>query len=741
MIPSLSGEAKRLRHEDAGLSDLRRDALMRILGVLAICAFLLLLLSGIYISQVSVRPAYVALALAAITGLTARNTHHGVSVATTGLVLGLVGVIAGSIVLLPDAPVMAGLCVPVLIATVLLGTPFGLATLLSGGALVVAVTVHYTSIPLAHVVMLTFGLAGLILVCSIVLWRSFYTVLDWSWASYAAAQERAAELRERQVELGRLNQSLILAYEHIRQTSAQVERARHAAEEARRLKAEFAASVSHELRTPLNLIIGLSELMVVTPHAGAPGLPDVYRADVEAIYRNACHISNLIDDVLDLSQIEAHHMGLLKEWRSLHDIVSEATATVRTLFENTGLWLDVRLPDDLPPLFVDPVRIRQILINLLNNAVRFTEEGGVTIGARLEDEQVVVDVIDTGVGIAPQDLPGVFQEFWRSGEPRRGRRGSGLGLAVSKRFAELHGGNMWVTSSPGRGSTFSLALPRGDKAVVHETDFATGFWQHLEQPTTDRPTILLVDPEPEELRVFQRYLDGYRVDVVSGAATVATLAEQTATRAIVVGTVARRDDVRRALQHGDPTQCGLRVPIITCGLRTSKTIAHELGVTDYLVKPVTHQQLQRALRRFGRTVRDLVVVDDDPEMLHLLTRMVSAIAPRCQVRTAVDGWQALDLLFDRPPSGVLLDLLMPGLDGYGVLARMKQDQRLATVPVVVISARGAEDNSLVTDTLEISQVGGLHVAELCRWIRAGLDVRQPPSADANAPGRRAEPVG
>lgn len=729
-----------LRRENTDLNELRRNALARVLGAFAIGAFVLLLLNGIYIAQIGVRPAYLALGLVAVTAASARISTSSVSAASLVLIIGLVGVISSALVLLPDFPSAAALCIPVLVATVLIGTTAGIATLFLGGCLLVSTALSTGIVPSAEFLSLSFGLGGLVLVCSVTLWRSFYTVLDWSWASYEQAQERSSELRERQAELGRLNQSLILAYEQIKQTSIHLERARQAAEEARRLKAEFAANVSHELRTPLNLIIGLSELMVVTPHAGAPNLPDVYRADVEAIYRNACHISNLIDDVLDLSQIEAHRMGLLKEWVSLHEIVSQATTTVRTLFENTGLWLDVRLPDDIPLLFVDPVRVRQVLINLLNNAVRFTEEGGITISGRIQDDQVNVDVTDTGTGIPAPELREVFQEFSHSGEPRRGRRGSGLGLTVSKRFVELHGGSMWVESTPGIGSTFSFSIPVGSKTVVHEAELAKTLWQRLEQQTSSVPSVLLIDPEPQALRAFQRYLDGYHVASVPDAPSAIKFVERSAVEAIIVASPARRDSVRRAFRHVDSPQFGRRVPVITAGLRTSTTIARELGVLEYLVKPVTQQQLQRAFRRFGRAPRDLVIVDDDPEMLHLLTRMVGVIAPRCQVRTASDGWQALELLADRVPSGLLLDLVMVGLDGHGVLAKIKSDQRLADIPVIVVSAHGDEDVGVVADTLEVSLPGGLRIGELCRWIRAGLDGRQPLSAPGLALKGPAVPV-
>jgi signal transduction histidine kinase/CheY-like chemotaxis protein len=736
MVAPVTAGTRQLRHEDVGLSDLRGEALRLLLGVLLATAFAILLVNGAFVSQLGVAPSYVALMLASVVAAAAGGLRRGIRIAAGILVFGLIGVVAVATALVPAASPWMALGIPVLIATVLLGAPSGIATLGIGGSVIAAVALSSGASSPGSVTLATFGLGGLVLVCSIVLWRAFYTVLDWSWSSYEQAQRHASELRERQGELGRLNQSLVLAYEQLKQVTGQLERARQAAEEARRLKAEFAASVSHELRTPLNLIIGLSELMVVTPRAPVP-LPELYRADVEAIYRNACHISNLIDDVLDLSQVEAHRMGLLKEWTTLREIVDQATATVRTLFENTGLTLDVRLPDDLPPLFVDPIRIRQILINLLNNAVRFTEEGGVTISARLDANRVVVDVVDTGVGIAADDLPGVFTEFWRSGEPRRGRRGSGLGLAVSKRFAELHGGNMWVTSEPGRGSTFSLGVPLGEKSLVQDTNLDRPMWQRLEQQVAARPTVLLLDPDADTLRVFRRYLDGYQIVPAPTAASVARFAGENSVGAIVVRTSEQRDLVGRALDHAGLTTPGSRLPIVSCALRTSAAIAHELTVSDYLVKPVGQSELRRALRRLGRSIRDVLLVDDDPEMLHLLARMIGSLAPRCQVRVAVDGWQAIELMRQQPAQVVFLDLLMPGLDGYGVIAQLRQTPGLEATPVVVITARGAEDDGLSAESLEITQRGGIAAGELIRWLRGGLaPPRQSPlgTAESEPPG-------
>src|SRR5262249_22616907 len=230
-------------------------------------------------------------------------------------------------------------------------------------------------------------------------------------------EQRTDDLRDREAELSRVAKSLREACIRLEEMNAELERAQRAAEDARRLKSEFAATISHELRTPLNLIIGFSEMMMNAPVAYAgQRLPESYRRDLEAIYRNAGQISRLIDDVLDLSQIDAQRMALERSNVSLRQIVDEATSTVALLLEHLGLCLTVHVSPDLPALYVDPTRIRQILINFLNNAARFTDRGGITVRATADEYEVVVAVTDTGVGIPPEDLPYVFEEFHQVGD-------------------------------------------------------------------------------------------------------------------------------------------------------------------------------------------------------------------------------------------------------------------------------------------------------------------------------------
>jgi len=243
--------------------------------------------------------------------------------------------------------------------------------------------------------------------------RNLYTALQWAWDGYCQARHNEEQIRERQVELKRTLKALDEANYRIRRMNYQLALARERAEEARCLKQQFAANISHELRTPLNLIVGFSEMMFLSPESyGGAQLPPPYRGNVDAIYRSGQHLLSLIDDVLDLSQIEAGRMALTKERINLGEVIEEAVDIVDSFMEAKGLSLQVEVPEDVPLVYADRTRLRQVLLNLLNNSCRFTERGSVTVRVEVEEAEVVVSVADTGVGIPRDTLPHIFEEFY-----------------------------------------------------------------------------------------------------------------------------------------------------------------------------------------------------------------------------------------------------------------------------------------------------------------------------------------
>jgi signal transduction histidine kinase/DNA-binding response OmpR family regulator len=631
-----------------------------------------------------------------------------------------------------NASVLFLLSLAVGIAGLLIGPGAGfLAAALTASALAASVLLSPTPLIPTSLAWLT-GIFAFLM--AFLLWVAMYPLrmtLHWAWASYERARQQTEALREHRAQLSRALKDLDLAYRRLETMAVELERARKAADEARRLKAEFAANISHELRTPLNLIIGFSEMMAMAPHTYGEPLPANYRGDVQAIYRNAKHLSNLIDDVLDLSQIEAGRMGLVKEPISIQAVVAEAISTVSHLFESKRLSLTTKLPDELPLIPADRTRVRQVLINLLNNAARFTDQGGVTITVTADPREVTVAVTDTGIGIAEEDLPKVFEEFRQlDASIRRRSGGSGLGLAISKKFVELHGGRMWVTSKIGEGTTFYFTLPVREELGISRPPPAWETWAHPTPGWDSRRTIVVVDEEPATARLFQRYLDDYQVLSAANEDEARRLAAQQAIHAIVVVSSSGESGwlrLRRA-REGLPT-----VPVVVCTLRGGTKAARPPGVVSYLVKPISSEQFLAALEGLGEQVRSLLIVDDDPEVVRLLSRMAH-LAPRpFQVMRAYGGVQALALLHRRRPGAVVLDLLMPEVDGYTVLEHMHADERLREIPVIVVTAKGQEEEVITAGLVGVTRRDGLSVGELMRCLRASLDALRPPCGISTIP--------
>jgi signal transduction histidine kinase/DNA-binding response OmpR family regulator len=737
------------------LEELRGDALRLLATSLVVAGAAAVIATGLLADVVALETWMVGVSLAAVAVVARRALGLGLPAATAVLVVGLGAALTGTILLYPGAPIVCLLCLVVFLASAFHGWTAGSATAVGTTALVATLAWGPArAISSGDAVVATL-LAWLSVCASSLVSRPLQTTLDWSWQSFSDALATTQQARVRQGELGRLSKSLAEAYDRMEHLARDLDRARQAADEARRLKSEFAAAISHELRTPLNLIIGFSEMMVVSPRSayGQP-LPEGYAGDLDVIYRNACHMSSLIDDILDLSQIDADRMALQKRPAALDQVVQQALSGLAPRVEQQGLMLTVDVPADLPPVFVDPIRVRQVLINLVINAVRFTDAGGIAVGARLAEDQqeILVSVSDTGVGIAPEDIPHVFDEFKQTGEPIRRRGGAGLGLTVSKRFVELHGGNMWAESVLGRGSTFFFTLPRHGNVVASAYSPQTALPERLGEGGPARE-VVVVDEAGDVARVLARYLDGFTVVRAGDVAQARRMVEQGAAQAVLLGTPAAAAAWAQGRAAG---QLARRVPVLSCPLHTMRSFGEELGVVEYLLKPVSRDRLRVALlaaaRRRGadrsagggrdgasRSRRRVLVAEDDPEMGRLLVQTVRSCAKTADVWLAPDGAACLELVESVQPDVLLLDLLMPRVDGYGVLAKLRADERFRDLPVIIISAKGNREETVSAGTIAISRADGLSVAEAVRCLRTNLDllVEAPTGIPA---GPRAESV-
>ncbi len=545
------------------------------------------------------------------------------------------------------------------------------------------------------------------------------------------AAEQMKEARESRADLALMSKQLQEYQERLRDTNRKLEIAFEQAEESRQAKARFAANVSHELRTPINLIVGFSEVMILAPEVYDELLPASYRADIDAVYRNAKHLQNLINDVLDISQLEARHLAIVKEKGNLGECVAETANMVADLIAKKGLSFQLDIPPDLPELWFDPVRIRQILLNLLVNAARFTSEGGITIRIAAADDEWVTSVIDTGIGLKEEEIPRVFDEFFQVGEEdAQGERGSGLGLTLSRELIRLHGGVMNVSSAgqPGLGSCFSFSLPTTRQLVARMSTSGA-----LSKPAPAEKRILVVDPDEAVTAFFSRYLKAHDVAVCNDEREALRRLAQSEPDILLM---AENHDYRRLLDQVQGKHSDLN--LITMPMPSGRAAIRQRGAYDYLVKPVSLEMLKKALRQFGPALESIMIIDDNRDIVRLFGQTLRSINPEFQIRSAYDGRDGIALMQDEPPDLLMLDVLMPEMDGFEVIDAMQRSAALADVPIVLISAKGASE--LITPAIQgeitIARGAGYAPLELVACVQALIDSIRPPANQKLARARR-----
>ncbi len=463
------------------------------------------------------------------------------------------------------------------------------------------------------------------------------------------------------------------------------------AKDADRLKTEFLANMSHELRTPLNSIIGFSRVIL----KGIDGpLTDMQKTDLEAIFTSGKHLLNLINDILDISKIEAGKMEFVFESTDIADLAETVmSSTAIALVKDTPVDLVSEIPDDVPMVLADARRIRQVITNLLGNAAKFTEEGFIRLEVTHDEQWVTVSVQDTGIGIPKERYHVVFKEFEQvdSSSTRR-YEGTGLGLPVSKKFIEAHGGKMWFESAEGQGSTFYFSIPiNGPGSVTSEEAEA----REPQAETADEYTILTVDDDEAVITLFRRYLgkQGYNVIGLTNADRVVEEAKRLKPYAITLDIIMPNRDGWQLIQDLKTDPETRNIPVVVCSIVSAADKGLSMGVADYLVKPVTERDLLKALARLAEggvspedgKGRRVLIVDDSPDDRNLLRRILENA--NYQVGEAEGGAEAIGRIRDQEPDLLILDLMMPVVDGFAVLENLKMDERTRQIPVVVVTAK------------------------------------------------------
>lgn len=552
---------------------------------------------------------------------------------------------------------------------------------------------------------------------------------------YHEAVKRLEEARQHRAEISVLLNEKNKSNYQLNRLNKMLNTARIKADEARMERDRFAMAVSHELRSPLNFIIGFSDLMVNSPetyaalHRWPRGLYD----DIQEIYRSSNHLLGLINDILDMGKIDAQQMILFREKVDLSALVDEVSQMVSGLVDKKGLWLKNDIESDLPPVFADRTRIRQVLLNLITNGLRFTDKGGLTIRLRREDEKTLrIEVEDTGIGIDRDNLEWVFEEFRQVGnENWRRTEGTGLGLSIGRRFIDLHGGKMGVESELGKGSLFYFTIPVMTPAAELELtaeDPSLGgdtARSRLRPADQDRLLIFLTQ-SPFWAKVFGQSLPGYQVLAFSSPKEMFAMVQKVFPRAVIIDDAFCDEQSVQLFVSQPPYD----VPIITFSIpMTSYSTTGKLeGVLRYLVKPVSRNQLIEAVTALGPTIRNLLVVDDDPSMVRYLTQVIHSSEYELPARdyrflTASTGEEALQHLAEGEVDAVLLDLDLPDINGLTLLNMIQKDDRLNQLPVVIISAQDLP-GALFTPKSGSMQVRVNHpfaISELQTILEALLD--------------------
>lgn len=579
------------------------------------------------------------------------------------------------------------------------------------------------------------------------------TTASWALFSFNQARQNLDEAREQRLELQQAQEDLSKANQELARLADRLKILQHIAEEARQAKVDFVSNVSHELRTPLNMIIGFTEVIAKSPHLYSSRLPAALMTDINAIQRNSQHLLSLVNDVLDLSQVEAGHMALSREWVPAEDIIRSAASVAQRLFDSKSLFLRLDLPGSLPEIFCDQTRIRQVIINLLGNAGRFTAQGGVVISARVENDKLVVSVTDTGPGIAEEEQKRIFEPFQQlDNSIRRLYGGSGLGLTISRQFIELHGGMMWLDSCLGQGTTFSFSLPiapsldeesRPERRVRRSLIPGDEYGYSLRTRPSKAPfsgiipRIVVLEKEHSLQRLLTRYLHDTEVVATQTPEEAAQALANSPAQALVVN-MPPLGDLSKEIISSAP----VGTPVISCWIPGEVEAASQLGVIQYLMKPFTREKLLSVLEELPRKfkipggINRILVVDDEPDELHLFARMLESSPQGYQVLQVTNGKRALDTLRNRKTDIMLLDLMMPVMNGFQVLEEMQQDPAICDFPVIVISSRDPLGEAITSNTIRLSHSGGFSTSHLLQIIQTVADIIVSGGRESNATSPR-----
>ena len=524
--------------------------------------------------------------------------------------------------------------------------------------------------------------------------------------AYARILEQGAELARRNEELARQKETLAQLNDELRRANV--------------LKSQFLSTMSHELRTPLTSIIGFGSLLL----RGRKGesMSERQRDNIERILSSARNLVTLINDILDLSRIEAGRLDIFRREVDLRELLEALRAGIEPQARSKGLYVRVEVDPDLDRVITDRDRLRQVLVNLVGNAVKFTSQGGVTVHATRAVNAITITFQDTGAGIPLDQQERIFDEFYQADQSNtRTAGGTGLGLTISRRLTALLGGRLTLSSTLGAGSAFTIALPATPHAHAIPSPAPAG----APVPPARERRVLVIDDDPEMVVLLERALEGsaYSVFGALSADDGVRKAHELQPDAILLDVMMPETDGWRALHRLKRDPKIAHIPVVMHTIVDDQALGFSLGATDYLVKPVEREQLLATLAKLTPvSTGPVLVVDDDENIRTLLASIL--VEEQIPVSVAANGEEALRIVTQQAPRLVLLDLMMPGMDGFEVLRLLRADERTRHIPVVIVTAKTLspeEERLLSTEASMIVTKNGVPLTRLLDQVRAVLE--------------------
>jgi signal transduction histidine kinase/DNA-binding response OmpR family regulator len=499
-------------------------------------------------------------------------------------------------------------------------------------------------------------------------------------------------------------------------------RARDVALAANRAKSGFLANMSHELRTPMNAIIGYSEMLV--EDAAEMGLTDMV-PDLRKIHRAGRHLLDLINDILDLSKIEAGRMDIFLETVTVASLLEQVLDTARPLLDQKNNQFELNIADSVATIHTDVTKVRQMLLNLLSNAAKFTDGGTISLSVATEGEMVCFTLKDTGIGMSAEQANRIFDSFAQAdASTTRKFGGTGLGLTITKRFAEMLGGAIEVSSEENEGTMFRITLPMQTKERRSSSPEASRPPSHISSRSEgdSAGTVLVIDDDPAVLDVVSSTLAkaGFDVTTASNGEDGMRLARELQPVAITLDIIMPGLDGWHVLTQLKADPETRDIPVVLVTMSQDRSLGLALGATDFVTKPVDRQHLVELIAGYcgADPNPEVLIVEDDADLRSLLARTFAKQG--WASREANNGQVALDMMTDRLPQAVLLDLMMPVMDGFQFLATVKADERFKDVPIIVVTAKELDDEDrkrLNGYVAQVLQKGSYTREELLREIR------------------------